>query len=66
MKQFIAIESSSGRAIYVTARDEEDAYRVIGSVLYKMGDTIDTGNVDVDVFPITPESVATARYLTSS
>lgn len=64
MRQFIAIESSSGKVIYVTAETKEKAYHVIGRVLYGMPDPIDSGNVDVDLFAIVPEHSESARYMT--
>jgi hypothetical protein len=64
MKEFIGIESSSGRIVHVTAKDIETAYHVIGRILYEMNEPIDTGNIDVDLYELTPSAGENARYVT--
>jgi hypothetical protein len=64
MKQFVAIESSSSRVFVVNAKNEEEAYRVVGRDIYGMDfDTLDTGNVDVDLFAIVKTKVNGAIVL---
>lgn len=53
MKQFIVMESATGKISQLQAKDEDAAYRLYGKVVMKMSGTddpdFDTGNVDIDL-----------------
>ena len=55
MKLFIAEENSTGKLYVVNAKSEEDAYVAFGVKIYGMDPkTIDTGNVDINLYPVKP------------
>lgn len=68
MNHYIAVESSSGRLIYVRAVDRESAYKEIGIRLFDMDPVdLDTGNVDVDMRQLPGKSTGQtpmAEYVT--
>lgn len=55
MKPFVAVQTSTGDTYLIYANTAEDAYVVFGREILGMQGEIDTGNVDIDLYPVEPK-----------